>query len=415
MNHRVTIQFFLRKNRMNKKGRAPVYMRLSVDGERFDVSINRSICPKDWSVNAGAAAGESSESQTLNVFLRNLETKVYKYVNSLELQDKDVNIEIVRSLVTGKTDEKKTLMLLFEYHNSRMNDLIGKDFSKATYHKYVFTARKVAKFLTVKYKRKDIYLHELNHAFIADFDHYLRTRDKLGNNTAVKYLQFMRKVVRLAVTYDWLVKDPFANYKTSLKETNRTFLSEEELDAIIDKPISIPRLAQIRDIFVFACYTGLSFSDIAKLSPKDISRGIDGGKWITIYRTKTDTRSSIPLLTQASDILDKYRDDIIANSKGKLLPVISNQKTNAFLKEIAVICGISKNLTFHMARHTFATTITLTNSVPIESVSKMLGHKSLKTTQIYSKVVDKKVAHDMGALRTALEKKKASSRIASNQ
>ena len=214
----------------------------------------------------------------------------------------------------------------------------------------------------------------------------------------------LKKIIRQCVANDWLDKDPFKSYKITTKETHRNFLMEDELETLIKKNISVPRLDQVRDIFLFSCYTGLSYTDVMALTRNNISIGIDGEQWIFTTRAKTDTTSRVPLLPVAKNIIEKYsnRPDII--NSGKLLPKLTNQRLNSYLKEISDVCEFKKTLTFHCARHTFATTVTLTNGVPIETVGKMLGHKSLRTTQIYAKILDTKVSSDMQILKQKLLK-----------
>ena len=234
---------------------------------------------------------------------------------------------------------------------------------------------------------------------MTEFDYYLRAIKNCNNNTTVKYVKLFKKIIRIGLGNGWIEKDPFINYKEKSKEVEREFLKDFELKAIEEKEFSIHRLQQVKDVFVFCCHTGLAYVDVEKLSKQYIVRGIDGGNWIQQNRTKTDTRSSIPILPPAEVILEKYAHDPYCVANGKLLPVSSNQKMNAYLKEIADVCGITKNLTVHLARHTFATTVTLSNDVPIESVSRMLGHRSIKTTQHYAKILDRKVSNDMQLLR----------------
>ncbi len=214
-----------------------------------------------------------------------------------------------------------------------------------------------------------------------------------------------KKIIRIALANQWMDRDPFYNFKVKFDAVEREYLNEEEVQKLIDKELYLDRLKIVRDMFVFSCYTGLAYSDVKKLSSADITKGIDGSKWIRIKRTKTKSLSSIPLLPLAEEILDRYKDHPEVKDGKYVLPVLSNQKSNAFLKEIAALCGITKPLTTHLARHTFATTITLTNGVPIESVSKMLGHKDLRTTQHYAKIVDRKISDDMQTLREKLEAK----------
>ena len=218
------------------------------------------------------------------------------------------------------------------------------------------------------------------------------------------HLKYLKKVANIAVTHDWLDKNPFQNFRCTTREVRREFLTPEELQLLAEKPFAMRRLAEVRDIFIFSCYTGYAYSDVLKLTPDHILTGINGKKWIMTQRIKTETRSNVPLLPPALAILAKYAQDPECLARERLLPVKSNQKMNAYLKEVADMCGITKPLTFHIARHTFATTVTLTNGVPIETVSSMLGHKNLRTTQIYAKVVEHKVGEDMDRLEARLGK-----------
>ena len=317
-----------------------------------------------------------------------------------------VTAEALKNSYLGISEKRQTLMQVFAYHNEQVEALSGRDYAAGTVTRYKTIAKHVKEFIEYQYKNSDIYLSQLNHKFITDFEFYLKTIRHCGHNSTIKYIRNLKKVVRIAISNNWLDKDPFVNYKATLENVERNFLSAEELTTLEEKELKIARLAEIRDIFVFSCYTGLAYADVYKLTPDQITIGIDGEKWIHTYRTKTKVRSNVPLLPKAIEILEQYKKHPECVYSGRLLPVRSNQKMNAYLKEIADVCGITKELTFHIARHTFATTVTLTNNVPIESVSSMLGHKSIKTTQIYAKVVEKKVGADMQILRTKLSDKK---------
>ncbi|HSP83785.1 MAG TPA: site-specific integrase, partial [Gillisia sp.] len=238
--------------------------------------------------------------------------------------------------------------------------------------------------------------------FITRYEYFLKTKRECNHNSALKYVNNFKKIIRIALANQWMDRDPFYNYKVQFESVEREFLNAEEVQQLIDKELYLDRLKLVRDMFVFSCYTGLAYSDVKKLSREDITTGIDGGKWIRIKRTKTKSLSSIPLLPVAEEIINRYQDHPEVKKGNFILPVLSNQKSNAFLKEIAVMCEIKKPLTTHLARHTFATTITLTNGVPIETVSKMLGHKDLRTTQHYAKIVDRKISDDMQVLREKL-------------
>jgi len=287
---------------------------------------------------------------------------------------------------------------VFDYHNKKMEAQVGKEYSKGTLVKYKTCLKVLKEFMSHQYKRSDFALQELNLAFVTEFDFYLRTVKDCCNNTTVKYVKNFKKVINQARALEWIKHDPFANYKVKIDIVDREVLTQSEIDKLLNKTFSIERLNQIKDIFLFCCYTGLAYSDVSKLSKDNIFIGIDGNNWILINRTKTNVQSKVPVLPIAQTILDRYKDNPECSKRKVLLPVPSNQKYNAYLKEIADCTGITKNLTTHIARHTFATTVTLNNRVPIESVAKMLGHRTIKTTEHYSRVLDVKIADDMSGL-----------------
>lgn len=288
-----------------------------------------------------------------------------------------------------------------------MDRLSGKSISKSTAKRYWTCYNHVEQFLNEEYKAEDHPMNEINHQFISKFEYFLKTKLECNHNSALKYVNNFKKIIRIALANQWMDRNPFYNYKVQFETVEREFLTQEKIAKLIEKDLHLDRLKLVRDMFVFSCYTGLAYSDVKKLSDADITTGIDGGKWIRINRTKTKSLSSIPLLPVAEEILERYKDHPEVKNGKYVLPVLSNQKYNAFLKEIAGLCGIKKPLTTHLARHTFATTVTLTNGVPIESVSKMLGHQGLRTTQHYAKIVDRKISDDMKALREKLEEKEA--------
>jgi site-specific recombinase XerD len=273
------------------------------------------------------------------------------------------------------------------------------DAAVATLERYETALTHLQNFIKWKFKVSDLDVRSLNMEFVNDFDFWLKTVRRNSHNTSLKYIGQLKKMINLCITNGWLQTDPFRNFKMTMKEVKKEFLTEGELKIIQEKDFGSVRVNQVRDVFAFCCYTGLAYADIKKLARSEIVLGIDGEKWISIRRKKTDTPSRIPLLPPAISILEKYQTDPRCQYEGRLLPVYSNQKMNAYLKEIADVCSIEKKITFHMARFTFGTSITLGNGVPIETVSKMLGHKSLEQTQHYAKVLDKKVSEDMRCLR----------------
>jgi site-specific recombinase XerD len=385
---------------------APIYCRITVNGRRAEISMKRFIEPSKWITAAGAAKGNSEEARTINTYLDLVKGDIYRHYVQLASLGKFITADLIKNTFLGIAENEKTLIEVFKYHNSQMKERIGTDVVKATHTKFETVLSKLQTFLKKNYKRSDLFLRELNHKFITDFEHFLKTDEKIGHNTTMKYIRNLKKVMNMAVSNDWIHKNPFDQFKCTSHKVNREILTIEELAILTDKEFNISRLNEIRDIFLFCCFTGYAFVDVEKLTKADVSTGIDGEKWIFTKRHKTGTVSNVPLLPQAQIILEKYASNEYCQYSGKLLPVKSNQKMNAYLKEVADLCDIRKNLTMHIARHTFATTVTLSNGVPIETVSKMLGHTKLATTQIYAQVLENKVSDDMKKLRSVFSIKK---------
>lgn len=394
-----SILFFLQRNKVTKDGKAPIYMRITVNGKRSQISIKRKVDIEKWNSEAGKVIGKTMEVRELNRYLISLEHKVFKIQQKLLDENRAITALLIKNIFTGKAEKQKMLLIIFQDHNDQVEKLVGKDFAPGTLERYKTAKKHLHEYIKLEYNLEDISVKDVNHKFINGFEYYLKTERNCAHNTAIKYITNFKKIIRIAYANDWISKDPFYNWKARLKTVDREFLSKEEIETLVSKELSVKRLNQVKDIFVFSCFTGLAYADVKKLSQNDIVIGIDGDRWIKTKRTKTNTRSNIPLLNTAEVILEKYKEHPDVVQSQLLLPVLSNQKMNAYLKEIADLCGINKNLTFHLARHTFATTVTLTNGVPIESVSKMLGHKSLKTTQHYAKILDRKVSEDMQELK----------------
>jgi site-specific recombinase XerD len=346
--------------------------------------------------------GTSEEARTINGHLENLKALVLKSESNLLKKDIPINDETFKNEMFGTKERRRMLVPIFEEHNRKIKELLGTEYAPGTLERYRTSLKHTQDFIFWKYKISDINIDNIDHAFITEYEFYLRSVRKCNNNTAVKYVKNFHKVINICLANGWLIKDPFANYKSKIKEVIREYLSTEEIETMMNKKFVSNRLEIVRDIFVFSCFTGLAYIDVKQLTPNHISFGIDGDKWIFKNRQKTDTASKIPLLPIALSIVNKYASHPICLNEDRLLPILSNQKMNAYLKEIADVCGINKELTFHIARHTFATTVTLSNGVPIETVSKMLGHTNLKTTQHYAKILDKKVSEDMKILRDRL-------------
>ena len=391
--------FYLRKQKIYKGGPMAIYMRITVNGKRADMSTGRECDPAKWSSRAGRATGTKEEIKSLNNYLDSLQMKVRDAQQVLIDSNLSITTESLQNQFLGKREESRYLIQLFHEHNAKVKALIGNGFEANTLKGYNTSVKHLTGFLQKEYGKSDLEINLLNHAFITGFEFYLKTDCKCSGVSAAKYIKHLKKIVNHCIANSWLKQNPFINYKLTAKAKERTYLTQQELDAIAGKKLNIERLAQVRDIFVFCCYTGLSYADVKKLKRNEIGIGVDGEQWIFTSRQKTDTSSRIPLLPVAVEILNRYQDYPQCNNMGLLLPVLSNQKMNAYLKEIADLCGIIKHLTFHLARHSFATTVTLSNGVPIETVSKMLGHTIIKTTQHYAKILDTRVSRDMGLLK----------------
>jgi site-specific recombinase XerD len=402
MNKTFVLLFYLKKPKLYEQGELPIYLRITVNGQRAELSVQRSIEPNKWNSVAGKAKGTNDTAKSINVFIDTIRAKIYERYKKMLDDDDIITADTLKQSVLGADKSHKTLIWLFELHNKEVKQLVGQEFTAGTLQRYQVTLNHLKRFLRFKYDKADITLREVNHGFISDLEFYLKTERKNGHNSALKYIKNFRKIIRIALANGWIERDPFLKYKARLKVIERNCLNESEIGVLLNKEIANVRLDQVRDIFVFCCYTGLAYADVASLSREHIEADIYGELWIKTHRVKTKTRSNIPLLPVAIGILEKYQQNMILSPKNRLLPVISNQRMNAYLKEIANVCGINKELTTHLARHTFATTVTLSNGVPIESVSKMLGHTSIKTTQHYAKILDKKVSDDMNILRTKL-------------
>lgn len=396
----LSLLFYIKKSKADENGKANIYLRITFNGRRAETSINRKVLITEWNSRTQRASGNSLEAQEINRQLELIKNKIYTIQQHFQRLEKSYTAADLRDSYLGKDKSQKMLLEIFKEHNDEVESLVGKDFSAGTAERYRTCKKHITEYIKKKYNRNDIPVEDVDHKFITGFEYYLKTTRKCAHNSAIKYITNFKKIIRIAHANDWIDKDPFLHWKGKLKIVEREFLSEGEIQKIIDLEIKIERLDQVRDIFIFCCFTGLAYADVKKLNGGDIVEGVDGEQWIKTKRTKTDTRSNIPILPIAKTIMDKYKEDPILQDKDLVLPVLSNQKMNAYIKEIADLCGITKNLTFHLARHTFATTVTLTNGVPIESVSKMLGHTNLKTTQHYAKILDMKVGKDMAILRS---------------
>ncbi|WP_167597181.1 site-specific integrase [Leeuwenhoekiella sp. ZYFB001] len=385
---------------------AIIYARITVNGKRANISLKRKVPVESWDSSKGLVRGSKPFAKSLNKYLDQIRSLIYQSYEDLLNEGNLITASAIKSKFLGEDKRNNNLSELFEYHNS----ISVTSLSPHTIRHYKVTQRYLLKFLVDKYKTDDIYLTKLDYAFIKNFEFFLKSYEpkdhqkKMGHNTAMKHLQRLRKMLTMAYHHEWIDKDPFIRFKSSYVKNRREFLAQYELEQLEDFSSSLERLDIVKDMFLFACYTGLSYIDVAKLNIDNIETDLDGQQWIKTKRQKTSIELRIPLLNKARRILLKYQDHPRVSGRNRLLPTISNQKTNSYLKEISDFCGIKKNLTFHVARHTFATTVTLTNGVPIETVSKLLGHTKLATTQIYARVIDQKVKQDMERLELKIDK-----------
>lgn len=394
------LMFFMRKPKNSPNGIYPVYLRITVDGKSSELSTKRKCHTSNWSAKTGRSTGSKETTRELNSFLDTLTQQVYQAKRRLMEADKELTAEAIKKNMTGADEDKKTIIEVFNKHNQQLKALEGKEFASNTIKRYATTLEHTKSFLKWKYGEEDLDIRKLNHETIAEFDFWLKGIQKCNHNSTMKYLSNFKKIVLIAVKNKWLSSDPFANFKFTKKPVQRHALTENELNAIATKNFKNERLQSVRDIFIFSCYTGLSYADVQKLRRDELHIGIDKNLWIFTNRQKTGASTRMPLMPEALAIVEKYKTHPRCVVSGLLLPILSNQKMNSYLKEIADTCDIGKPLTFHIARHTFATTVTLSHGVPIETVSKILGHSSIKQTQHYAKITDNKVSDDINQLIT---------------
>jgi site-specific recombinase XerD len=399
MKTKVSILFYAKRAKANVSGLIPIYTRITINGKRIELSTNRFVEITKWSAEAGKMKGNSIEARSINSHLDMLRIQIIDMQMELVHKKIPVTAETLKSKILGIDEKERMIIPIYQNHNDKIEDLIGNGYAYGTLERFKISLKHLQEFILWKYNVSDIGINKIDYAFVTEFEFYLRSVKKCNNNTAVKYVRNFRKIIKICLDNDWMEKDPTTRYEGKMKEVERDFLTEEELNRIYSKRFSSERLTLVKDIFIFSCYTGLAYIDVKGLKKDHIAIGIDGDKWIFKNRQKTDTKSKIPVLPIAEEIIQKYTDHPKCLNEDAILPILTNQKMNSYLKEIGDLCDIPKEITFHMARHTFATSVTLTNGVPIETVSKMLGHKNIQTTQHYAKVLDRKVSEDMKILK----------------
>ncbi len=398
------VLFFLKKTKLLKNGEASVCMRITVNGTRVENNIRKSIDPALWSQAKETARGKSRRACDLNTYIEEARIKLYQIFCELEQQNRPVTAHLLQELFFGqeKPEEVRTLLGTMQEHNDQCRALVGTDYALITVRRYESCRRYLAELIRQRYGKEDLPLTEVNGELVRAFAFYLKTEKGCQQNTVIRYMKCLKKVTNLARANDWMAKDPFLGIRFHEKEVVREFLTMDELQTIYRKEFPLERLTLVRDVFIFAAFTGLAFIDVQQLAPEHIVRDNNGNLWIRKPRQKTKNMCNIPLLDIPQEILRKYADHPTCRKKGVLLPVPCNQKMNSYLKEIADICMIRKNLTTHTARHSYATSVCLANGVSLENVAKMLGHSNIKMTQHYARVLDSSILRDMNQVQAAL-------------
>lgn len=392
--HCTMVYFSLRESKQNKKGLSPIEVSITTNGKRIYFSTGKHVPAADWNKEKQAVKGKSEEAQLINGYLIQLRNKIYQ--KEIELLQKGylITAELLKEAITDKVEalNEKTLLDVLNEHNTERKAMVGKTVAPATYWVFEYTGRLFKEFIQKKYERKDLYLREINLGFIQGFHAFLLGEKKMGQNSCTKHLKFLKKLLNLAVTNSYISYNPVNAYKVEREPVEVDFLDEEELRKIINFDTPLPRLERAKDMFLFGCFTGLSYIDIKTLTPEHFEKDSTGRIWIKKRRVKTGVLSRIPLLPIAKLILDKYKGG------EKLLPIQDPADINKYLKDIAILCGINKRIYFHTSRHTFASTVTLANNISLEVVSKMLGHTNTRMTAHYAKLIDKCIGEQMDKL-----------------
>ncbi|MBS7230954.1 site-specific integrase [Flavobacterium psychroterrae] len=393
--------FFLKASR-NESNIRIVYFRITVDGIPKEASTRRKWDSERWNQKTERATGTKEDAKSLNFFLDSLAMKIHEIKSEIRYTGKHITSQKIMDHVMGRMIPRAKVLEEFQKHNDELKALIGNGYTEATLERFNITKNHLTAFIKSKYNNSDIEFADLNFEFIKDFEFYLRTVRKCANNTTLKYISNFKKIVIRAIDKEIIIKDPFKNFKGKKTKIVKKPISAKELAELERFQFSVERLNTVRDIFVFQCYTGLAYIDTYQLKSANIKDGVDGKKWIMSERQKTNSTTNVPLLPQALKIIEKYKDHPLCLKSGTVLPVSSNQKMNAYLKEIASLCGFPFTLNTHMARRTFGSTVTLNNNVPINVVKEMLGHSSVKQTESYAITEQASIGREMSVLTKKL-------------
>ena len=395
--------FIIQKGKVRVDGTVPIVARITVNGKMVHFATRMYIHPDCWLPKDYRTVGKTKAEKQINEMLEELRVLIRRKYDEMLRREEVITAGKLKNAITGLDQNATTLLQVCDRFIEDYTDLLETEqCCRETYLRYKLTRNRLAEFMQARYRLPDMAVKELHPRFATDFDRWLRMNYRLTNNSTMKLMRQLKTMLHVGYLNGWSKNDPLAGYKLHFEKVDRGYLTDEELDRLANKVFAMKRLEVIRDLFLFSCYTGLAYIDLKHLSADMLRRWPDGNLWIDTKRQKTDVPVHVRLLDIPLRLIEKYD----GTAKGGLLfPVPSNQKVNSYLKEIASVCGIDKDLTFHMARHTFATTVTLANGVPIETVSKMLGHTNIQTTQIYARVIDTKINNDMEVLAGKLNAK----------
>jgi len=405
MKQTFNVLFFIRKTKLKKSGDTPIMLRITIEGQLVEMQLKRDVKPGFWNQNKERCTGKDSASLEINRYLESVKLRLFEIHRKMEEEGKYISSMEIKRKFLGLDEEHKMLFQVFQEHNDKCRELIGKDYAKVTISRFDTCLKYMKEMALKQYNLKDIPLKEVNHAFIQDYIHFLKVEKNLSENTLIRYMKVIKKITNMALANEWMTKNPFVNIKFHEQEVHKEFLTKEELETLRTKEFDIPRLDLVRDVFLFQCWTGLAFIDVSELTEGHIVPDNEGNLWIRKARQKTKIMCNIPLLDIPLQILDKYKDHPLCQKRGILLPVLSNQKMNSYLKEIADCCGIKKNLSTYTGRHTFCSVVTLANNVSLENIAKMVGHTNTRMTQRYAKVLDQSILRDMQGVKKSFAKK----------
>lgn len=398
---------YVKKSNALRDGKVPIYLKITVNKRVAAVSLQATVLPNLWDSAKERSRAKDKTAIELNNYINSAKAKITTMYRELELDGKPITAQLLKDMYLGNHEDKekgKTLVEVHSDHNERCRKLIGVEYSQSTIYKFDTSLKYLVEFMSKELAIDDISLKDINEDFIRKYELYLKTEKGCANNSAIKHLKIFKKIIRIALVNDWLQKDPFAPIKFRQDEVHVEFLTMYELNILMEKEMPCKRLEQVRDVFVFCAFTGLAFVDVKSLQAEHIIYGNKGEMWIRKPRQKTNNMCNIPLLRVPRELLDKYSSDKGCELRGQVLPVPTNQKMNAYLKEIADCCGIKKNLSTHTGRHTFCSVVTLANNVSLENIAKMVGHTNTRMTMRYAKVLDQSILRDMQGVKKSFAK-----------